>query len=80
MAKKSKVAAIPNVVPSCKIKIIDDSGAVPMWKTLDQTLYTPKAIADSIRKNKIQWAWVFTSFGREVWEIKGKSTLATQKR
>lgn len=75
-----QLMAIPNIVPACKIKVIDDSGAVPMWKTVGETLYTPKAIADTIRKNKLQWAWVFIAGGKEVWEIKGKSALASQKR
>lgn len=76
--KKSKPHAIPNVVPSCLVKVINDTGNIPVWKTLGQTAYTPKAIADMCRANKVQTCWVIFLGYKEFWMLDTNARLAKQ--
>lgn len=74
---------IPMIVPGCKIKIIDDSGALedaPRWKTLTECAYTPRAINDAMREYRVNACWVFFCGDKEYWRYNPTGALAQQAR
>ncbi len=54
------------------LRVIDDSGDLPKWVTLDTLPYTPRHINDALKKHGLTSGWIKWACGNELW------TLGTQ--
>ena len=54
---------IPVIHPGCKVKVIDESGPKPVWKTIGEYFDAPNPIRDLLIKNNLDGAWVFEATG-----------------
>lgn len=71
---------IPNIVPGCVIKIIDDRGESPRWSSIGEYAYTPRAINDAMRAHQLTSCWVFFLGSREFWSYNASGALAIRAR
>lgn len=59
---------IPNVVPGCTMKVIEDVTDSLKWKVVGEPFpYTPRHINEMLIKHNLEFAWVFFAGGKELW-------------
>jgi hypothetical protein len=57
-----------NVWASARIQIIDETNIErPVYRTIAETMYTPRHINDALKANGLKSAWVQWTCGRELW-------------
>ena len=73
-----KQLPIPNVVPACTLRVIDDNDPLcaPKWKTLESIIYTPRAIQNALERHDLDSAWIAFAGANELWIKSASSRLA----
>ena len=63
------------VTAGCRVQVINET----TWKyeTVAEVVYTPYAINEALKQNKLQSAWVSLYGDRELWTV-SKGKLATR--
>ncbi len=67
-----KPAPPPIVWTGATVKVIDVTDGKLTWRIIGQCLYTPRAIADTLRGAGLSSAWVSWLCGREYWALDGE--------
>lgn len=58
-----RTAPIPNVHPSCRLQVIDDSTDPPRWRTVAECFDAPNPIRREMRRHGLSQCWIVDCLG-----------------
>jgi hypothetical protein len=64
---RQKVTPIPNIDLGGRFRIIDDTGIMPKWKTLERGFATVPNAQKVIQKYGLQGVWIFDDAGYQTY-------------